>query len=126
MKFGLTETLMIATGAVAGALLRYATIVWLERPDQKLPLATLAVNLVGSWLIGWLYGSDLLGSSERIRLLAAVGFLGSLTTFSAFTLETLRRIEAGQWGWALGYVLLSVLGGLAAVAAGFLCGRWGS
>jgi CrcB protein len=124
MRFGMNEVVLISLGAVAGALLRYATHVWLEQPGQLLPLPTLIVNLLGSLLIGWLYGAGWLGSNEQLRLLAAVGFLGSLTTFSAFSLDTLRRIEAGHWGWALGYVLLSVLGGLAAVAGGSLLGRW--
>lgn len=120
----MTEAALISLGAIAGALLRYATHLWLEQSNPKLPLATLSVNLLGSLIIGWLYGAGWLETNEKFRLFAAVGFLGSLTTFSSFTLETLRRIEAGQWGWALGYVLLSCLGGLAAVAAGCVWGRW--
>lgn len=121
----MTEALLISLGAVAGAIARYLTHLCLEQPEQKLPLATLTVNLLGSLLIGWLYGLGWLGTNEKLRLLAAVGFLGSLTTFSTFSLEMLRRIEAGLWGWAVGYMLLSCLGGLAAVATGCALGRWG-
>lgn len=125
MRLGMTEALLISLGAVAGALLRYAAQLWLDQPDQLLPRSTLTVNLLGSLLVGWLYGAGWLGTHEPFRLLAAIGFLGSLTTFSAFTLDTLRRLESGHWGWAAAYVTLSVLGGILAVAGGYALGRWG-
>lgn len=124
MRFGWVECLLISAGAIAGALLRHLAHVGLGNSDQRLPLATMTVNLVGCLLIGWLYGSGWLAANEKLRLLAAVGFLGSLTTFSAFSLETFRRLEQGEFGWALGYVLLSTLGGLVAVAGGVGLGRW--
>lgn len=124
MRFGLAECFLISGGAIAGALLRHLANVGLGNSEQRLPLATLTVNLLGCLLIGWLYGSGWLAANEKLRLLAAVGFLGSLTTFSAFSLETLRRIEQGEFLWAMAYVLLSTLGGLAAAAAGSGLGRW--
>jgi CrcB protein len=123
MKLGLLEFALISGGAILGALLRYLANGWLGVSEQRLPLATLVVNLVGSFLIGWLYGNGWLSTSEKVRLFAAVGLLGSLTTFSAFSLETFRRIETGQFGWALGYVLLSTVGGLLAVALGVGTGK---
>ncbi len=124
MKLGLVEFALISGGAILGAVLRYLTNGWLGTDEQRLPLATLVVNLVGSFLIGWLYGCGWLSTSEKVRLFAAVGLLGSLTTFSAFSLETFRRLETGQFGWAFVYVLLSTLGGLVAVAAGVGTGKW--
>lgn len=123
MKLGLLEFALISGGAILGALLRYLANGWLGVSEQRLPLATLIVNLLGSFLIGWLYGCGWLATSEKIRLFAAVGLLGSLTTFSAFSLETFRRLETGQFGWALANVLLSTVGGLAAVAAGVWAGK---
>ena len=124
MKLGLVEFALISSGAVLGALLRYLANGWLGTNEQRMPLATLFVNLVGSFLIGWLYGCGWLSTSEKVRLFAAVGLLGSLTTFSAFSLETFRRLEAGQFGWAFAYVFISTTGGLLAVAGGVGMGKW--
>ena len=125
MRLGLIEFALISGGAILGALLRYFANGWLGTDEQRLPLATLAVNLLGSLLIGWLYGCGWLSTSEKIRLFAAVGLLGSLTTFSAFSLETFRRLETGQYGWAFAYVFISTLGGILAVAAGVGLGKMG-
>lgn len=124
MKLGLVEFLLVCGGATLGTLLRYLANGWLGASEQRIPLATLVVNLVGSFLIGWLYGCGWLAASEKVRLFAAVGLLGSFTTFSAFSLETFRRLETGQFGWAFAYVLLSTAGGLLAVAAGVGMGKW--
>jgi CrcB protein len=124
MKLGLVEFLLVSGGAILGALLRYLANGWLGTSEQRLPLATLVVNLVGSFLIGWLYGCGWLSTSEKVRLFAAVGLLGSLTTFSAFSLETFRQLETGQFRWAFAYVLISTVGGLLAVAAGVGMGKW--
>lgn len=124
MKLGLVEFALISGGAILGALLRHLANAVIGPTEQRLPLATLAVNLAGSFLLGWLYGCGWLTSSEKVRLFAAVGLLGSLTTFSAFSLETFWRLENGQFGWATAYVTLSTLGGIAAVAAGVGIGKW--
>jgi protein CrcB len=80
---------------------------------------TLAVNLVGCLLIGVLYG--LLIRPEvpiEVRAGLMVGFLGGLTTFSSFSLDTVRLLESGQVPLALGYAAISVFGGLLATWAG--------
>ena len=61
-------------------------------------LATLAVNLVGCLLIGYLYGLFLLRPEVPVEIRSGlmVGFLGGLTTFSSFSLDTLRLLESGQ------------------------------
>jgi CrcB protein len=88
-------------------------------------LATLAVNLVGCFLIGFLSTYFLLRSDVSIVLRTGVlaGVLGGLTTFSSFSLEVLRLIEAGQFGVALCYLLGSVLGGLCAAWLGMSLAR---
>jgi CrcB protein len=84
------------------------------------PWATLAVNLAGGFAMGLLAAAVLRGSaSETMRLFAGVGVLGGFTTFSAFSLEGYQMIERGQWGMALAYALASVVGSIAALAAGF-------
>ena len=82
--------------------------------------ATLAVNLVGCLIIGLLYGWFLLRPEVPIEIRAGliVGFVGGLTTFSSFSLDTLRLLESGQALVAFGYLGISVFGGLLATWAG--------
>ena len=125
----MTATLIaVAVGGALGALGRYA----LSRSAQHLlgaafPWGTLAVNLLGCLLMGILAGALQRGTlPPETQALAAVGILGSFTTFSAFSLETVRLLQEGAWTRALLYVLLSVGVGLAALALGLsLIGRSG-
>ncbi|WP_431256676.1 CrcB family protein [Roseateles chitinivorans] len=85
---------------------------------QGFPLGTLAVNLVGGFLIGmaleWFgrYPDDLL------KLLLVTGFLGGLTTFSSFSGESLSLLQRGEFLMALSHSAAHVVGSLAAAAAG--------
>lgn len=72
------------------------------------PWATLAVNAVGSVLMGFLAGwlvRQGSAESEQLRLLLGVGLLGGFTTFSAFSLEMVMLIERGQYGFAALYAI---------------------
>ncbi|GAB3378792.1 fluoride efflux transporter CrcB [Azotobacter armeniacus] len=114
-------TLAVAAGGAFGCLLRFAASNWVSAHwPQHFYLATLAVNIVGCLLIGYLYGQFLLRPEVPLALRAGVivGFLGGLTTFSSFSLDTLRLLESGQASLAFGYLALSVLGGLLATWAG--------
>ncbi|MEK1907112.1 MAG: fluoride efflux transporter CrcB [Pseudomonas sp.] len=111
----------VALGGMAGTLLRFATGNWVSAHwPQHFYGATLAVNIVGCLLIGYLYGLFLLRPEVPLELRAGlmVGFLGGLTTFSSFSLDTLRLLENGQAPMAIGYAAVSVVGGLLATWAG--------
>lgn len=111
----------VAMGGAAGTLLRFVTSNWISAHlPQHFYTATLAVNLVGCLLIGYLYGMFLIRPEVPLLLRAGliVGFLGGLTTFSSFSLDTLRLLESGQAPLALIYATASVLGGLLATWAG--------
>jgi fluoride exporter len=111
----------VALGGMIGTLVRYATGNWVTSHfPQHFYSATLAVNLVGCLMIGYLYGLFLMRPEvpEALRAGLMVGFLGGLTTFSSFSLDTLRLLENGQAPVAIGYAVISVLGGLLATWAG--------
>nr|WP_256353407.1 MULTISPECIES: fluoride efflux transporter CrcB [unclassified Pseudomonas] len=111
----------VSVGGMAGTLLRFVTGNWINANwPRHFYTATLAVNIVGCLLIGVLYGLFLIRPEVPIEVRAGliVGFLGGLTTFSSFSLDTVRLLESGQVPLALGYAALSVFGGLLATWAG--------
>ena len=84
----MTEALAVAVGAAAGALLRWQAGVWLNARHAQLPLGTLLVNVVGGLLIGMALVALARPEQQLWRLLLVTGFLGGLTTFSAFSAES--------------------------------------
>jgi fluoride exporter len=117
--------LLAAVGGALGALARWGVAVALPSRPGEWPWDTLLVNLVGCLMLGLLLGLLLARSPDRpwLRPLLGTGVLGGFTTFSTFAVETVRSAEAGAWVLAVGYVVASVLGGVAAAAAGLLLGR---
>ena len=105
-------------GGALGSGLRYGVSLWLNRP--AFPMGTLAVNLLGCFLIGGLatWFGQRLELSEGVRLAVLVGFLGGFTTFSSFGLETVRLMESERMMAAIAYVSVSNLVGFLAVWGG--------
>lgn len=104
--------LAIALGGALGSVARYlCALAGIALLGPAFPFGTLGVNVAGSFLIG-LYAA-LSGPDGRLFVTPAMrqgvmaGFCGGFTTFSVFSLESIRLLEAGQWALALGYVGIS-------------------
>ncbi len=112
----------VAVGGGLGAAARYVSIALLDTVHtNEFPLGTLAVNVVGCFLIG-LLGTTILGEHAvrmEVRLAIIVGVLGGFTTFSAFGADVLELLLGGQIAKAGAYVLASNAAGLLAVWGGF-------
>lgn len=132
--FGTTSTryrpsmtyVAISVGAVLGANLRFLIGGWIsDRFGGSFPLGTLIINATGSLVIGLFLTliSDRLVVADWWRPLVAIGFLGSYTTFSTFSYETLALVQAGSVGFAVLNVVGSVVGSLAGVFVGTVAAR---
>ena len=107
----MTQTLaLVALGGAAGSVLRYLALLAVPAP-----WGVMAVNVLGSFVIGLVFvPAGRMGLSPLVM----TGLLGGFTTFSAFSLETLRLWTAGAFGQAAVYVAASVGLSLVAVTAG--------
>lgn len=111
--------LLVMAGGAVGSALRHVVGRVAAALGAGWPWGTLIVNLAGGFLTGALAATLARGAlGEPWRLLLGVGVLGGFTTFSAFSLETMVMIERGAIGAAAGYAALSVIGSVAALAAG--------
>jgi CrcB protein len=123
---GLPLLLVVMLGGALGAGLRHLVGAWLLRQfDSGWPLGTLAVNLAGAFLVGWLF-AWLEGrgpSAVYWRAFLIVGVLGGMTTFSALMLECLLFARTDRPGALLAYLGVSLVGGLALVWLGAWLGR---
>lgn len=111
----------VAAGGVLGSVARYLASLLIQSA-HGFPLATLFVNITGSFIIGF-YGTlsapdGRLFSSARQRQFVMTGFCGGYTTFSTFSLETVRLLQAGQARTALINIAVSVVTWLLAVWLG--------
>jgi CrcB protein len=113
-------TLAVAVGGVLGVLSRWG-LTRLTIHTEALLWTTVAINVAGSFLLGLLVAEHWF--SRDLREGIGVGFLGGFTTFSTFSVQAVLEVEGGRTETALLYVLVSVLGGIAAAAAGYALGR---
>jgi fluoride exporter len=109
----------VAFGSALGGVLRWLVQQGLNARWAAFPLGTLVVNCVGGLLIGMALAWFIRSPNETLRLLWVTGFLGGLTTFSAFTGESLTLLQRGDIGWALAHSGAHVVGSLASCAVGF-------
>lgn len=110
----------VGLGAFAGAVVRWLLGIALNPILPTLPLGTLAANLGGGLVIGMMLG--LFAHYETVpmvwRLAITTGFLGGLTTFSAFSAETVTLLLRQQYGWTAAIIAAHVAGSLLMTLAG--------
>ena len=120
------DVLLVAIGAVPGAWLRFRLVNHFEPMLPRRHWATFSVNITACFALGLISAlartCGVGGAGHEIGLLLGVGFLGSLSTFSSFSVELLQSWLAGQRRDTLLLMLGSVLTGLAAVALGLAIG----
>jgi CrcB protein len=120
------DFLAISLGAIVGANARY----WMSRSALRLlgpvfPYGTLAINVLGSFVLGFfmVWTTQRVIVDPRWRLLVAVGFCGGFTTFSSYAFESMALMEQGQWALMATNIVSNNLLCLAAVLAGMALAR---
>ena len=117
--------LWIAIGSALGGAARYGFTLWAARAwGETFPWGTLVINILGSFVIGLFFNLTMadgpLPANANFRLFVMSGICGGFTTFSAFSLQALLLMRAGEWWPAFAYMVGSVVLCLAAV----LLGHW--
>ncbi|MBS1978966.1 MAG: fluoride efflux transporter CrcB [Bacteroidetes bacterium] len=115
--------LLVGIGGFLGSVVRYYSQQFLAKSiPSVLPYGTLAVNIIGCFIIGIIYGLSSRGNvlSPDWRIFLATGFCGGFTTFSAFSYESISLMQDGEYLYLSIYITASVLFGLAATYLGIL------
>lgn len=117
------EIIAIALGGALGSVLRFLLSSWIQSRTKAVffPWGIFIVNVVGCWLIGILFGiwAGRMYSGVILRSGLLIGLLGGFTTFSSFTLDSMKIFQSGSYGIALLYILASVIVGILATVLGF-------
>jgi CrcB protein len=122
----MNQLLWICLGGAIGTGARHLLSTWVSKLlGPSLPFGTLAVNLVGSFVVALIVqaGGHAAAISPALRIVLVTGVMGGFTTYSAFSLQTVVYLQSGAWGSALLYVGVTVVGCLAACQLGFTCAR---
>jgi len=120
MKF-----LYIGMGGALGAILRYVISGFTFRFfDKMFPWGTLSVNLIGAFIIGFLYTFfEYLKIDSSLKIFVFVGILGAFTTFSTYCLETVNLLRDGEYKYALINIIISNITGILLVILGIVIAR---
>lgn len=123
---GIAGIVAVGAGAAFGAWVRWGLGILLNPIFPTLPLGTLAANLAGGYLIGIAVEFFLHHTSipPDVRLFVITGFLGSLTTFSTFSAETVMLLARQQYAWAFVLIVSHLVGSLLMTVFGILTVRW--
>ena len=122
----LEKLIFIVIGGIAGAISRFYLSNFVNLHQFfGLKIGTIAVNLIGSFAIGIVWGLiENRSFDPRLKLLITTGFLGCFTTFSTFSLETLQYFNAGEIGKAFANVAISTICGIALVFLGYFIAKY--
>ena len=126
VRYRASAPLLVVVGGIAGTLCRYGVGEALPVVEGW-PVATLLVNVTGAFALGLLVERIAVAGPDsprlrNVRLLAGTGFLGSYTTYSSFASQTERLLAGDAYATALGYLLISLVLGLAACLGGMAVG----
>jgi fluoride exporter len=113
----------VMVGGALGALARHLTHLLFQlllkgSPFALYPFSTFTVNILGSFVLSFLFFANYFGLPNATRLAIGTGFIGAFTTFSTFELETLQLVQKGEYALAALYMLGSGLLGFVAVLLG--------
>ncbi|MBU3574119.1 fluoride efflux transporter CrcB [Priestia aryabhattai] len=112
--------LLIAIGGFMGAIARYVLSTWMNKKSSKgFPIGTLFINLVGSFLLGWIVGQ---GITSDLYSFLGIGFMGAFTTFSTLKLENVQLRENKKYSILYPYLAYSYIGGILLAFAGISLG----
>ncbi len=117
----MVKLLVIGIGGFLGSILRYAVGKSIDgKLNASFPWGTLTVNVIGSFIIGFVYVLAIrkVGITENWRLFIGAGFCGGFTTFSAFAWENVNLLDQKLIGTSLLYIISSIMLGLLAIVAG--------
>ena len=123
MNTSIAHILLVGLGGALGSMLRLGVSGWI--PAGRLPWGTMAANLAGSLLIGWLLGriGPVTEENQHWQAFLVVGFCGGFTTFSSFSWQTLEQLRTGQVATAALHVVGSVAVCLLGTWFGWRLGR---
>lgn len=112
--------LFVGLGSFIGGISRYLVSLFIQNKFlSTFPYGTLAVNIIGCFLIGIIYGFSERGNmNAEWRIFLATGIMGGFTTFSSFSNETVSMLRDAQYLQAFSYIFFSVIIGLAVTFAG--------
>jgi len=118
------QILAVAIGGACGSVARLGLYIGCEKLSRMgFPVGTLCANAIGCFLAGLLLGAGLTESSPAVRFGLGVGFLGGLTTFSTFSVETVHHLRENAWGIAFGNIAANLIFGLGFVLLGVYLGK---
>ena len=116
----------IALAGAAGTLTRYGVASLFQRDGVAgMSWGVFVANMIGALLFGliWAASEERGWIGENLRVVALVGFIGAFTTFSTFAFDNVQMARASEWAWFGANMLLTNVGGLVAVYAGFRVAR---
>ena len=120
MTFNLTTALAVGFGGFFGAIARfYIGVEMVKHFPHEVPLATLTVNIVGSFIIGLLIAVFVIYTPNTLlKLFLVTGFLGALTTYSTFAIESFMLLNSNFWYGVLN-IVLNLFGTIIAAGSGY-------